>query len=65
MAKKTKVPTLLEIIGSIEAYRTQLYNDPKVSSTRFHHMQTALHNAKNIVRDLYGVPRRGDRAWIK
>lgn len=54
-----------EIIASIEAYREQLFNSPKISATKFSHMQTALHWAKNIVRDHYGVKRESDIAWVK
>jgi len=68
MAKKLrnkKQPSCEEIIDSIEKYRIQLYESKSVSATRFGHMQTALHWAKNIVRDHFGEERKGDTAWVK
>jgi hypothetical protein len=71
MAKKKKEaggkqPELQEIIDKIEAYRKQLADNPKISSTRFSHMQTALHWAKQIVRDCYGAKMEvGAQAWVK
>lgn len=62
----TKQPELQEIINRLEEYRTQLNDNPKVSSTRFAHMQEALHWAKQIVRDCYGAEREKNAiAWIK
>lgn len=62
----TKQPELQYIIDQLEEYRKQLHNDPKISPTRFSHYQTALHWAKQIVRDCYGAPREtGATAWIK
>lgn len=71
MAKKkkesgTKQPELQEIIDKIEEYRKQLADNPKISPTKFHHMQNALHWAKQIVRDCYGAEREKNAlAWIK
>lgn len=66
MAKKIKKqPTCKEIIDSIEKYRTQLFDADNVSATKFNHMQTALHWAKNIIRDHFGEERKGDVAWSK
>ena len=53
----TKQPELQEIINRLEEYRIQLNDNPKVSATRFAHMQEALHWAKQIVRDCYGAER--------
>lgn len=62
----TKQPELQEIIDKIEEYRKQLAESKRVSSTRFSHMQEALHWAKQIVRDCYGAEREnGAIAWIK
>jgi len=68
MAKKekgTKKPELHEVIEAFESYRKQLFESSTVSATKFQHSQSALHNAKNIIRDLYGAPRKGDTAWVK
>lgn len=63
---RTKYPELQEIIDKIDKYREQLHNNPKVSATRFNHMQTALHWAKQIIRDCYGAEReKGAQAWVK
>ena len=66
MGKKKKIqPTCKEILDSIESYRKQLYESSTVSSTKFAHMQNALHWAKNIVRDHFGEERKGDIGWVK
>lgn len=54
-----------EIIKLIEKYRTFLYENKKLSPTKFMSMQTALHGAKNLVRDYFGKQRKGDVAWVK
>lgn len=59
-------PKLSDILDRIEEYRKQLHDSPKVSATKFGHMQTALHWAKQIVRDCYGVEReKNATAWVK
>lgn len=61
-----KQPELHEIIDRLEEYRKQLADNPKVSQTKFHHMQSALHWAKQIVRDCYGAElEKGAQAWVK
>lgn len=68
MAKKekgTKTPELHEIIKALESYRELLFVSSTVSATKFNHSQSALHMAKNLIRDLYGAPRKGDTAWVK
>lgn len=62
----TKSPELQEIIDKLDVYRAQLADNPKISATRFSHMQLALHGAKQIVRDCYGAEReKGAKAMIK
>lgn len=62
----TKHPELHEIIESLDGYRQQLMDDPKCSSTRFNHMQTALHFAKQLIRIHYGAPtEKRAIAWVK
>lgn len=63
--KKKQNPELDKILEHMEKYREMLYESKSVSSTRFNHMQTAIHGCKNIVRDHFGVPREGDTAWVK
>jgi hypothetical protein len=64
--KGTRQPELQEVIDKLEEYREQLADNPKVSATRFSHMQIALHGAKQIVRDCYGAEReKGAKAMIK
>lgn len=64
--KKKKQPTCDEIIKALEDYREQLYVSKTIKSTEFTHMQTALHWAKQIVRDKFGVAReQGAVAWVK
>lgn len=62
---QTKQATLQEIIDQLEKYRVQLHESKYVSPTEFNHMQTSIHGCKNIVRDLFGAPRKGDTAWVK
>jgi uncharacterized coiled-coil protein SlyX len=62
---KTK-PELQEIIDKLEQYKQQLYDSSEIGSMKFQHMQSALHWAKQIVRDCYGAPReKNSVAWIK
>lgn len=64
--KGTKQPELEEVIDKLEEYRLQLFNDSVTSSTKFSHMQTALHWAKQAIRDCYGAKREsGAVAWVK
>lgn len=63
--KGTRQPELQEIIDSLEAYREALYKDLYTSPTKYNHMEIALHNAKNIIRQLYGAKQKKDIAWIK
>lgn len=69
MAKKekgTRQPELQEILNNLDAYRLQLFNDSTTSATKFKHMQSAIHSAKQIVRDCYGAKReKGALAWVK
>lgn len=53
------------LIKLIDEYKEQLYNNKKLSETKFHAMQTALYGVKCIVRDLSGVPRIKETAWVK
>lgn len=55
----------LLLIKLLDEYREQLYNNKKVTANRFNHMQTALFGAKCIVRDLAGIPRKSETAWVK
>jgi hypothetical protein len=62
----TKQPELQEIIDKLDAYRKQLSESPKIGSMKFQHMQSALHWAKQIVRDCYGAEREKNAiAWMK
>jgi hypothetical protein len=64
--KGSKQPELQEIIDKLEKYRQQLFDNPKISSTKFANMQTTIHWAKQIVRDCYGAEREKNAiAWIK
>lgn len=69
MARKketgTKQPELHELIKALNRYKTKLYKSEDISPTKFMAMQSAIFGAKCIVRDLYGAPRKGERAWIK
>ena len=70
MAKKkekgAKKPELQEVILVLDAYRQVLFDDKKISTTKFGHMQTALHWAKQLIRDCYGAPReKRATAWVK
>lgn len=70
MAKKkekgTKKPELQQIIDRLELYKEELFENPKISKTRFAHMQNALHWTKQHIRTLYGAPlERNAKAWIK
>jgi hypothetical protein len=53
------------LIKLIDEYKEQLYNTKTVSATRFSHMQTALFGVKLIVKDLAGIPRKSETAWVK
>lgn len=57
--------TAEKIIEALDKYRELLHKDPKVSATKFQHMQTALFGAKQLVRDLYGIARISEMAWVK
>lgn len=64
--KGTKHPELQEVIDRLEQYKESLHVSSTVSSTKFDHMQSALHWAKQIVRDCYGAPREENAtAWVK
>jgi len=61
----TRQPELQEIIDALEDYREQLFKSEYVSATKFHHMQGAIHNTKNVIRQLYGAKLKSDVAWVK
>lgn len=61
----TRKPELQEIIDALDRYREELHVSSTISSTKFMHMQSGLYAAKQIVRDLYGAPRKSETAWIK
>jgi hypothetical protein len=61
----TRQPELHEIINALNRYRIKLHRSNDISSTRFMAMQSAIFGAKCIVRDMYGAPRKGEKAWIK
>lgn len=63
MAKK--IVTERKLINAIDKYKKQLYNNPKVSPTRFNHMQTALYGVKCLIWDLHGSPRKSEMAQVK
>lgn len=70
MAKKKEIgkrkPELQEILNKLEDYREELFENPKVGSMKFSHMQTALHWAKQIVRKCYdATPEKNAKAWVK
>ncbi len=66
MEKKiNKQPTERQLIKAMNDYREMLHKDPKVSSTKFDAMQTALFGAKQLIRDAFGSPRISEIAWIK
>jgi hypothetical protein len=58
-------PELHEIISALDKYKKQIHSDKKVGSMKFMQMQSAIFGAKCIIRDLYGVPRKSETAWIK
>lgn len=47
----------IELLQRLNAYREQLAKDVRISTTKFHHMQTAIIGCKMIVRDVMGLPR--------
>lgn len=55
----------LLIIKLFDEYKELLYNSKNVSATKFQAMQTALFGAKCIIKDLAGIPRKSEVAWIK
>lgn len=61
----TRTPELQEILDYFEGIRENLFNDPKVSATKFNHYQSTIHCLKNVVRQLYGAKKKSDIAWIK
>lgn len=64
--KATKQPELQDVLDRLDEYRESLHVSSTVSSTKFDHMQSALHSAKQIVRDCYGAPReKNANAWVK
>jgi len=65
MATAKKVVTEKQLIKAMDDLRKQLYDNPRVSATRFDHMQAALFYAKNEIRKLHGSPTKSEMAWIK
>lgn len=69
MAKKKEIgtvqPELHEVIKALNRYKLKLYKSKEISSTKFMAMQSAIFGAKCIVLDVYGAPRKGEKAWIK
>jgi hypothetical protein len=63
--KGTRQPELHEIIEALDKYKDNLHKSKTVGPMKFMQMQSALFGAKQIVRDLYGAPRKGETAWIK
>jgi hypothetical protein len=61
----TRKPELQEILDALDSYRLELHLKSTVSSTKFSNMQSGLYAAKQIVRDLYGAPRKKEIAWVK
>lgn len=62
---KSKNPTAEELLQALEDYEQQLLKDPKISATKFHHMQTAIYGAKCLIRDAFGIERVKETAWVK
>lgn len=63
--KKKKSVTGEQLIERITRYQEQLADDPKVSETKFHHMQLALYGCKMIIRDEFGLPQKMEMAMSK
>ena len=63
--KKVKPVTEKQLLERIEKYMEQLFDDPKVSPTKFNNMQVALLGAIYIVNDAFGSPRKMRNAWVK
>ena len=56
-----------ELLGYLEKYREQLFDDKTVRSMKFDYMQTAIHGAKVLVHKMRGtvMPREERTAWVK
>lgn len=54
-----------QLIGWFNDYLNQLYDDKKVSATKFSAMQTAIYGCKCLVRDAFGSPRKKENALTK
>jgi hypothetical protein len=55
----------VKIIAQLDLYLEILYENKKVSATQFSHMQLALYGAKQIIRQMHGMPGESENAWIK
>jgi hypothetical protein len=57
---KKKQPTEKQLIAAIDRYKQWLYDNPKVSVTKFHHYQEALYGVKCLIWDAFGSPRKSE-----
>lgn len=61
----TRQPELQEIIDALDKYKKALHANKEIGPLKFMYMQHALFGAKQVIRDLYGAPRKSELAWIK
>jgi hypothetical protein len=60
-----KQPTEKQLLKALDDYKKMLYDDPKVSATKFHHFQIAIYGCKLLINDAFGSPRKGEDGWSK
>lgn len=54
-----------QLIKAFEGYIQQLHDNPKMTPTKFHQMQTAIVGCMYLVNDLFGSPRKLYNSKVK
>lgn len=52
-----------QILDKMDDYREMLLKSPKVSETKYKHMEVAIVGCKFIINDFFKTPRKSEMSW--